>query len=75
MSGFTDPSFFPFFTGFAFAMVFNLLRIFSFLLPTLLLVQSIRQTAKRMAKIKRADLKVLIGVKSLLPRALNIEGV
>jgi hypothetical protein len=29
-SGFTDPSFFPFFTVFAFAMVVNLLRIFGF---------------------------------------------
>jgi hypothetical protein len=30
VSGFTDPSFFPFFTVFAFAMFLNLLRIFPF---------------------------------------------
>jgi hypothetical protein len=31
VNGFTDPSFFPFFTVFAFAMVLSLLRIFCFL--------------------------------------------
>jgi hypothetical protein len=46
VSGFTDPSFFPFFTVFAFAMVFSLLRIFCF--PTTLpLMQSLRQTVNR----------------------------
>jgi len=34
VSGFTDPSFFAFFTVFAFAMFLNLLSSFIFLLPT-----------------------------------------
>jgi hypothetical protein len=76
LSGFTDPSFFPFFTVFAFAMVLSLLRIFFFfLLPTLLLVQFVRQTVTGKAQLAAPDSKAFIKYRQQASIRLAAESV